>query len=151
MNLHKIQQEMLKVIFKGDKDKRVISKYDNERVLVTLDGYVAYLLPLNQLYVRIDDFRESTGLSKIIDDHIVEERNELLPTDEYSSGGKIRKYVKLTPADASLYTNIETSLLKNFDRPKLYQPNNPRSAVMVTEVDPYTDMMEIVGVVMPHK
>ncbi len=144
MNILKIQQEMLKSLVKDQKGSYF---HDDEgRVFVTTTGKVGYFIDEADLQIGL---RNAQSMMPLGLEDIVCPENLLVGTDEYRIGGTVRKY--RTDDVLREDTYVATGLLKYFDNPKLYQAENPLSAIVVTEDLYGVGEQYIVGVVMPHK
>lgn len=151
MNLLKIQQDLLKVIFKKGPEKInyfVDDLYD--RTFVIPDPlYVGYMIPNEKL--RID----LSGAQQMLKDvgklqETADYGYKLTGTDEYRHGGNARKYLRPYDKDMiSVY--VSKSLLKYFDdSAELRQlPGSPLQPIAVLEDRLGDGDLTIAGLVMP--
>lgn len=149
MKLLKIQQELLKAQLKNwpneAPDRAAWCDFDEEHVFVTIDGFVAWVIPKQALLVKLDKIRTTTLSTKSFRDVADSQSNRLTPTGLYVREGTTQKYER----DDGKAVHIVTKSLAWFDNPKLYS-TGPFQPVVVTE---WTQNGEeqVVGVVMPIK
>ena len=138
MNVLKAQQELLTGIFHG---KRCFClNYDEENVIISVEGYNGYLVPRAHLHVEINKSEMPTHFPKL---DVIDENNVLLMTSEHFVGdGKV--LIKFDHLDGGEVW-INSKLLSNFKKPTLYQaPGDYTNTILVTEDE------QFVGFVMPH-
>ena len=150
MNLLKIQQDLLKVIFKEEPEK-VRFFHDDlfDRTFVMPNNHIGYLIPDEDLRVSLEG-AQMVDPSVINLEGIVADGVTLIGTDEYRGGGDLRKYMKQT-SDRAVY--VDKTKLKNFDPSAVLVQlsDSPFYPVAVLE-DKYNDGdLTIVGMVMPCK
>lgn len=150
MNNLKIQQEILKAILANPENVKHYpfeNRIGENCTFVTITGAVGYVL-------RNDDLRVNlSGAQYMSDLHlegVVRNAHQLIGTDAYRSKGLARRYDRPEPGAAPVY--IDTSLLKNFENPTLFQlPGNPFGMIVVAE-EPWDDgNLYVRGIVMPVK
>lgn len=147
MNVAKIQQEILKQLI-ADASRVKYFDAPEDKIFLTVDAYVGYLLPRDQLHIELTGTQLSLSLWDLIEDSTQNVHNLLMETDEYRLGGKARKYVRSDDTEAEIYVNQD--LLKNFDHPQLWQlPGDPRRGIAVTETFCSDGAPIPVGLVMP--
>lgn len=149
MNTLKIQQEILKAVLANPENVKMFPLETNgeDCTFVTITGAVGYVLSQDDLRVRLTGANYMAALDL---DDVIKPGNMLQGTDEYRRGGTARRYEKLTAGEDPVY--VDTSLLKHFDSPVLFQePKNPRGMIVVAE-EPWEDgKLYVRGVVMPVK
>ena len=150
MNNLKIQQEILKAVLANPENVKHY-KFENRIgeacTFVTITGAVGYVL-------RDDDLRVNLSGAQYMSDlrleGVVREYHRLIGTDEYRLKGLARRYDRQEPCAEPVY--VDTSLLKNFENPALFQmPGNPFGIIVVAE-EPWDDgNLYVRGVVTPVK
>lgn len=143
MDILKIQQELLKSLVK---DQRGSYYHMDDLVFVTTAGKVGWFIHEDDLRVRITGAQVMFPLDL---DGIVHPDNLLVGTDEYRIGGTVRKYRKNDPLQDDVY--VSTGLLKYFNQPTLYQDDDPRDVIVVTEDIYGRGEQTLAGIVMPYK
>lgn len=151
MNILKVQQEILKAVCAnpGDVKYYSLANPDEEegRLFLTFDGKVGYVVPVEELRVLL---RGSRIMADLDLDDMVKPENRLSGTDDYRIKGTARRYTRVDVFLDDVY--VDQSLLKLFDRPKLYQnPLRPLGVIAVTEDPNGTGEDVLAGVVMPCK
>lgn len=143
MNTLKIQSEILKALIKGTPVK--CSFHHTDKVFITLDGKVDYIIPDHDLKLRLGEAEEiAPAIMDTALQTALEPWNLLEGTDTYRRAGTARKY--LNADGKEVY--VDQGQLKCFDRPKLYQ--EPDNALIVVTEDIYEAGAPIVvGVVCP--
>lgn len=150
MNLLKIQQDLLKVIYK---DGPVFIKFFEDelydRIFVMPNQYMGYMIPVDELRV---DIAGAQMISKDLVDlqQIFEHGYKLTGTDEFRNGGDARKYLKHDDAPP---VYVDKSLLKNFDPyAELYQLGGSTLQPIAVCEDRYGYGSKVIaGLVMPCK
>lgn len=150
MNNLKIQQEILKAVLANPENVKMYpleTRNGEDCTFVTITGTVGYVLQQDDLRVRL------TGANYMADlylESLMKEENTLTGTDVYRRKGTARRYDSRDPMASPTY--VDTGLLKNFDKPVLFQqPGDPLSMIVVAE-EPWEDgKLYVRGVVMPTK
>jgi hypothetical protein len=149
MNIGKIQQEILKQLI-ADASRVKYFDAPEDKVFITTDGKVGYILPEEEIHVKLAGAQISLSLYDDIMDSTALMSNLLMETDEYRLGGKARKYLRSDDPETEIYVNQD--LLKNFDHPQLWQaPGNQNKAIAVTEIFCSDGAPVPVGIVCPVK
>lgn len=151
MNILKVQQEILKAVCANPENVKYYSlaNPDEEagRLFLTIDGKVGYVVPVEELRVLL---RGSQIMADLDLDYLVKPENRLNGTDDYRIKGTARRYTRVDDFLDDVY--VDQSLLKLFDRPKLYQnPLRPLGVIAVTEDPNDTGEDVLAGIVMPCK
>lgn len=150
MNNLKIQQEILKAVLANPEN---VKHYNFENrigevcTFVTITGTVGYVLRDDDLRVKLSGAQYMTNLHL---EDVVRNTHQLIGTDAYRLKGLARRYDRQETGAEPVY--VDTSLLKNFESPALFQlPGNPRGMIVVAE-EPWDDgNLYVRGVVMPVK
>lgn len=150
MNILKVQQEILKAVCANPENVKhfEFSGEDGETyIFLTVDGKVGYVLNAETVKVNLRGAQYMTNLSL---PGLVKPENILNGTDDYRLKGTARRYTRVDDLLDDVY--VDQSLLKLFDRPKLYQDMlSPCGVIAVTE-DPMDSGEDVlVGIVMPCK
>lgn len=149
MNIPKIQQEILKALLVDPKNVKCTG-FGEDGVLITVDHRVHWVL--KQSWLRLD----LEGTQNLIDylpftDRVVTPDNMLKATDEYRLGGSARRYLRTDVEGEEEDVYIDTSRLKFFDHPTLYQDPGFPHLIFVTEDIYQNGETVVVGIVCPVK
>ena len=143
MNLNAINNAISKAFYKDQKIHIGVSIRDNKRILITVDGYVMWIMDAKDFI--FDSFKLLKGRNYTDMEYLIntEEYIDATLTNELLQVEK-KTVVKIVADDLEIY--IDKSLLKTFD-PKLsrYKVKNNISPILIYEGD------ILVGAVMPFQ
>lgn len=146
MDLLKIQTEILKAVFKGDRYSFDTSR--EGKVAVTTDGHTLYLIDAKKFYIRLDnEDKRSPSLRQHLPNSL-DGLYQLDATDEFKTheNGMAQKYLFAGQTDKPIW--LDPKRLKHFTRPRLMQRiYNPRGSIVIVEYE--DDEPIISGCVMP--
>ena len=145
MNYTKAQKEIVTELLKGGKGGRF--RVDENNILVSPNGCVAYIFPLSSIVFNLEKIREITAFPVY---EIVKPENELTLTPDLRLDGEFSKktFRRLKGKEKNVFVN--TKYLECFQNPKFYQAENRYSAIVVTERSSYKDNCGTpVGIILP--
>lgn len=149
MNAAKIQQELLKALVVDPSKVRTLA-LDDGKVFLTVDGTVGWILPQEQLRISLEGTQFSANVF-LDGDAVIKPENQLKATDEYRLGGCARRYYRTDELGDLEEVYIDTSKLKFFEHPTVYQDMRYPSILYITE-DLYGNGDPVwVGIVRPVK
>lgn len=140
INTIKIQTELMKIIKKGNLN-RVMWQEADDKMYLTLDGYVMYIIPKCEFYIN---FEYLEGLNRNL--------RELIQLDGYRIANSFDKFKQdnknqllriLEIDDATCY--VDDKFIKSFGKDIYFKIKNRLEQVYV--YDTHTD--EMIGVVCP--
>ena len=127
MNYIKAQKEVFTALCNGKKMGRFNLMGDN--VLVTPNGYMAYIFPLATVNFCLEKIPEITDFPVV---ELVQKKNKLSLTPDMRIGNDKHTILRrLRGEGKNVFINIK--FLSCFQNPSFYQAENPNSTIVVTE------------------
>lgn len=146
MNYIKAQKEVFAALCNGKKMGRFNLQGDN--VLVTPNGYMAYIFPLATVNFCIEKIPEFTAFPVV---ELIQDKNKLtLTPDLRITRDRHTILRRLKGEGKNVFVNIK--FLSCFQNPSFYQAESPNSTIVVTENVPagsscFAD--KAVGIILP--
>lgn len=145
MNYIKAQKEIVTEILKGGRCGRF--SIDENSVLVSPNGCMAYIIPLSSIVFNLEKTKEITAFPVR---EIVKSENELTLTQDIrlEAGFQKRMFRRLKGKGKNVFVNVK--FLECFQNPKFYQEENKLSIIVVTERTSSKDELGMpVGIILP--
>lgn len=141
MNYINAQKEIFNELVKGG----TVGKFfiDENNVLVSPNGYMAYIFPISIVAFSLEKVRE---IKEVPIHGVIKPENEIFLTPDLRINGNSRQiYRRLKGSSKNVFVN--TKFIRHFQNPKFYQEENKESAIVVTEYSRGNDIP--VGIVLP--
>lgn len=145
MNYAKAQKEIVNEILKGCRGGRF--KVDENNILVSPNGFMAYIFPLSSIAFNLEKIKEINPIPVL---EIVKPENELKLTLDLRLEDSFQKrtFRRLKGNGKNVFLNVK--FLECFQNPKFFQAENKLSTVVVTERFSSNDKLGTpVGIVLP--
>lgn len=145
MNYIKAQKEIFQALCQGIRQVGCF-KIDENNILVTPNGYMAYIFPITSILFSIEKAREITPfpISEIIKP---ENKLELTSDCRILESFDKRMLRRLKGEGKNVFVNVK--YLGCFQNPKFYQEKNKLSTIVVTEDISATKTNLPVGIILP--
>lgn len=119
---------------------------ENDKVLISTNGYVGWIFPQDVLQINIEKLRDIPAIT--IDGFITTE-NKLEATKDFILADERKKIMVRRYKKGRTSVFINPKLLEYFQNPTLYQKDAPIGIIVVTEKNSKSFDESVVGVVMP--
>lgn len=128
MNFTKAQKEIVNELLAG---RRVGGfDIDEKTILVSPDGYKAYILPIASVVFSLDKVKKITPFPVA---EIVKDENELHLTPDFRLLNSFRKTMVRRLKGNGKNVFVNTKFLECFQNPQFFQAESKKSNVIVTE------------------
>jgi hypothetical protein len=146
MFYQKAQKEIFNAMLN---EKTTVAKIPmgDDKVIITTNGYVGWVFPLNLLKVNIEKMR---GLPALDLDGFITTENKLEATKDFVLADEQRKLMVRRYRKGRTSVFINPKLLEHFEEPTLYQKSAPLGIIVVTEKISRSSE-GVVGVVLPMR
>lgn len=128
MNYAKAQKEIVTELLKGGKGGKF--RVDENNILVSPNGFMAYIFPLTSIVFNLEKIREITAFPVC---EIVKPENELTLTPDLRLDAEFSKkaFRRLKGKGKNVFVNAK--FLECFQNPKFFQAESNLSPIVVTE------------------
>lgn len=126
MNYIKAQKEVFNALCKGERTGRFT--IDGNYIFVTVDGYRAYIFPINLICFTLE---KTVVMKPLPIKEIIQDQYELTLTQDLRITRDHRIARRLKGSGKNVLVNEKS--LACFQNPKFYQAEHPHSGIVVTE------------------